>query len=212
MKENRTVDGLLVLVLLGMLLLAVIAKQSTATPVDAADSSSPYLREIPAVNIPQALRVSNWSAWDGEGSCAHAAIAALLNWQGQYDVARWWTDTYSGGETPAGLAAKANAIGLDFAETTDGDESFLEWAVNTRRGAVVAIRASYLYPDSGGYHAVCLVHMDAKDVGLLDNNDTRKIVWKSRDGFLREWQSNYWRWAVTPVYNPPPKLPWVGDQ
>jgi hypothetical protein len=82
--------------------------------------------------------------------------------------------------------------------TGENDLSFLEWAVNTRRGCGVTVK--------GGAHMVLLVHLDAKRAGILDNNFPKEIRWVPRETFLAEWYASQ-SWAVTPVYVPPPPLP-----
>ena len=156
-------------------------------------------QSYPTIDIPQDLRTRNWAP-EGEGSCVHASLVTLLHWQGQHELARWWQRKYSGGEVPEGLAAKANRIGLRFAETRNGDVGFLEWAVRTRRGACVTVE--------GGVHMVCLIHLDEQWAGTLDNNNPGQVVWQSRNAFLEEWRTSHWQWAITPVYDPPPRKPW----
>ncbi len=157
------------------------------------------VREVPVVNVPRVCRAANWTS-AGEGSCVHASLVTLLRWQGLSEHADWWASCHAGGETPVTLAPQLLAAGLDFAETRDGNVGFLEWAVRTRRGACVTVQ--------GGRHMVCLVHLDERRAGLIDNNSPEQVVWLTRQQFLDEWQSSRWRWAITPVYNPPPQPPW----
>lgn len=154
--------------------------------------------ERPTVNVPEALRQINWAARNGDGSCTWASTITLLHWQGQYELARWLRRNYSGGEYPSSWMVKADRAGLRYALTRDGDVSFLEWAMQTRRGAAVVVR--------GGAHMVNLVHLDEEWAGLVDNNAPSKVKWLKRDRFIAEWQSSN-GWALTPVYSPAAPLP-----
>ena len=94
--------------------------------------------------------------------------------------------------------------GIRFAHTVGrNDVSFLEWACSTRRGAGVTVL--------GGRHMICLVHLDEKWAGILDNNDTSRIRWVPRKTFLAEWFNSN-SWATTPVYSPAPPLPYWRDR
>ncbi len=149
--------------------------------------------EVPTVNVPPGARMSNYAG----GSCVHASIETLLNWQGLAELARWWRATHSGGEYAESFAAKLTAAGVRFAHTTAGDEEFLAWSIRTRRGCAVSWPAG---------HMVCLVHLDAARAGILDNNDTSRIRWVDRRKSIAEWKACR-GWAVTPVYSPAAPLP-----
>jgi len=158
-----------------------------------------YQVEMPTVNLEQAFRQENWLGPQREGSCVHASMIMLFRWQGRPDLADRWRQTYADGEWAENLAAKFDAEGVQYAYTqSEYDVSFLEWACNTRRGCGVTVK--------GGIHMVNLVHLDAKWAGLLDNNNIGEIKWVPRETFLSEW-FNSDSWAVTPVYAPPPPLP-----
>lgn len=151
----------------------------------------------PVVDLPQALRVSNW----GGGSCVHASTVHLLHWQGQHPLADWWRHHYQGGEYATRLHQRLDAARLRYAFTVNGDVAFLEWALRTRRGAGITY-----FPG----HAVNLVHLDETHAGLLDNNRIHEIIWIPRDEFVRRWQG-YGGWAWTLVYDPPPPLPYLSE-
>ena len=44
----------------------------------------PVKKERPTVNLPLALRQSNWQGAQGQGSCTWATMVSLLRWQGRY--------------------------------------------------------------------------------------------------------------------------------
>ena len=158
-----------------------------------------FEKEYPTFNLEQALRQKNWIGSEGEGSCVHASMTMLFNWQGRPDLAQRWRETYENGEWPDGLAEKFDREGVRYAYTVDqNDVSFLEWACNTRRGCGVTVR--------GAAHMVVLAHLDDQWAGILDNNHIDKIKWVPRETFLNEWFNSH-SWAVTPVYSPPPPRP-----
>lgn len=161
-----------------------------------------YEQERPTVNLEEVLRQSNWIGSQNEGSCVHASMIMLFRWQGRDDLADLWKANYENGEWPSALAAKFDAHDVRYAYTSyENDVSFIEWACATRRGCGVTVR--------GGAHMVIVVHMDAEWVGILDNNHIEEIKWVPRQVFLNEW-FNSESWAVTPVYTPPPPLPYKG--
>ena len=139
---------------------------------------APYTRrptpekERPVVNLPASLRQSNWEGNQREGSCVWASTISLLRWQGHYAQADWIRKNLGNGEWPTDWAAKMDKAGLRYAFVTNGDVKFLEWCVQTRRGAAVTV--------DGGSHMVNLVHLDAKWACLLDNNSTQKYIWVPR--------------------------------
>jgi len=155
-----------------------------------------YPVEVPTVNLPLSLRQSNWIE-HGYGSCVWASLISLLRWQDRDDLAATIDKNYGGGEYLPGIGKKLNAINVDYA-VARGDQGFLEWACNTRRGAAVSIRY--------GGHMVALVHINDSYVCLLDNNNTAMYVWIPRDEFMENWRQSG-GWAFTPVYSPVPPLP-----
>ena len=164
--------------------------------------------ETPQVNIPPALRQQNWTEGRNNGSCVHASAVTLWNWQGQYAWSNYWKRKYGGGEYDYRLHVRCDAEGVTYADTSDqGDEGFLEWACRTRRGCLIGIDASAIYPGSSGGHALCVVHIDSKCVGILDNNGKYKIRYLDRKSFIRAWKA-HGSWAWTPISTPPaPPLP-----
>jgi hypothetical protein len=152
-------------------------------------------KEYPTVNLPLALRQSNWG---GGGSCTWATMVSLLRWQGCYRAADWVRWNYGGGEWPDDMAAKLDAGHIRYAYVANGDVKFLEWACRTRRGCGITVM--------GGKHMVALVHLDNKWAGLLDNNDVERFIWVPRETLIAEWKASL-GWAVTPIYTPAAPLP-----
>jgi len=178
-----------------LLILVLLFAGCSQAPVGVYTSAE----ERPAVNVPLALRQSNWLGSEGSGSCVHATTITLLRWQGRNRMADHWRATYGNGEWADALAAKFDREGVRYAYTSNqNDVNFLEWACKTRRGCGVTCM--------GGSHCIALVHLDAKWAGLIDDNDTSKIIWVPRETFLAEWRtSNSWAFAV--LYAPPAPLP-----
>jgi len=155
-------------------------------------------KERPTVNVPLALRQSNWIGNQGEGSCVHATMISLLRWQYRLNTADYWRRTYGDGEYPEGLANKLDNEGIRYAYVTNGDVRFLEWAVRTRRGCGITVM--------GGAHFVALVHLDDNWAAILDNNNVSKFKWVPRATLIAEWKASH-GWAVTPIYTPAAPLP-----
>ena len=154
--------------------------------------------ERPTVNVPLAMRQSNWLGTRREGSCVHATMISLFRWQGRFNTADYWRRAFGNGSYPEDLAEKFDRAKVRYAYVTNGDVRFLEWACRTRRGCGITVR--------GGAHMVALVHFDAKWAGILDNNKIEKIIWIPRETLVAEWKASY-GWAVAPVYTPAAPMP-----
>lgn len=158
------------------------------------------VRGLRMIDVPPTMRQENWLGSSGQGSCVHASLVTLLRWQGQHTLAEQWKRGHGDGESSEGLARKLTAAGIRFAQTTDGDESFLDWALRTRRGANVVVR--------NGAHMVTLAALDDKTATLIDSNHPEQFVQLSRSVFLKDWKQSG-GWAVTPLYSPMPPSPWL---
>lgn len=171
--------------------------------------SAPAIAETPQVNIPPALRQQNWTEGRNNGSCVHASAVTLWNWQGQYAWAEYWKSKYGGGDWDSRFHDRCDAEGVTYADTYgENDVSFIEWACRTRRGCLIGIDNASLYGGNGGGHVLCVVHIDAKCVGVLNNNGKYKIEYFDRKAFIKAWKA-YGSWAWTPLtqLGPPPPLP-----
>lgn len=157
--------------------------------------------ERPVFNLPYKLRQENWLGPNMSGSCVHASFVMLLRWQGQYELADWWKGRYADGEYYDRFCRRLDAAGIKYASINNTyDPAFLDWAIATRRGCMVACM--------NGRHMVVLAHLTATQAGILDNNDIGRIHWYSREAFLKEWRESGC-WALTPVGSPvpPPLVP-----
>ncbi|MDE2102070.1 MAG: hypothetical protein KGL39_32790 [Patescibacteria group bacterium] len=158
------------------------------------------LHNLHLVDLPPEWRRKNWIGNRRQGSCVHAAMVHLLHWQGEHAAADRWQQSHANGETAEGLAVKLEAAGIRFAETRTGDESFLAWAIRTRRGAGVVVQ--------NGSHMVNLVGLDQTTATILDSNSPDQLRTQPRAEFLREWKQSG-GWAVTPVATPNAPDPWI---
>lgn len=172
--------------------------------------TSPVTAEVPTVNLPKSLWQENYKG----GSCVHASAVMLWRWQGCYEWADYWKRKYAYGENAENFHRRCDQEGVTYCDTYDeNDISFLEWSVRTRRGCLVGISNGplYGYSDKRIAHAVCLVYMDSKVVGILDNNVTPmnkagQVKYVARDAFLKDWLS-FGSWAWAPVGQLPPAPP-----
>lgn len=152
--------------------------------------------EVPAMNLPEDLRMHNYSG----GSCVHASTESHLRWLGEEEWADWWRAHYSGGESLSGLVSKLEANGFQYAYTSSGDPAFLDWCNRTRRGAVIFYKPS---------HSINFVGWDpvTHEAMLLDNNHVDHYERVPHDDFVRGWKG-YGGVAVTVIESPTPPLMW----
>jgi len=155
-------------------------------------------RELPTVNLPRELREWNW----GGGSCVHASNVMQLRWANNLELAKWWRQTYSGGESYNGLTAKLRKAKIPYYATASGDVSVLDRCIAERRGAVI-----FYYPN----HSILLVHIDAERAIVLDNNRIDRFIEIPRATFIRNWKG-YGGVAIVPqIGSPAPPIPWVSS-
>lgn len=151
--------------------------------------------EHPAMNLPRKMRQRNWigGPWQN-GSCVVASMISLLRWQGKYALANRLRRRYGGGQDFWSWNSILDREGIRYAVTYNKrNVAFLERAIKTRRGCMVAIE--------GLAHMVCLVDLTPTKACILDNNDTSRYIWRDRSEFLADWFGAH-SWALTPVYSP----------
>lgn len=152
--------------------------------------------EKPVVNLARALREWNW----GGGSCVHASNVMHLRWHDQMALAKWWRETYSGGESYNGLTAKLRRAKVPFYSTASGDVAVLERCTKERRGAVI-----FYYSN----HSILFCGIDEEHAYVLDNNRIEAFIRIPRDEFIRRWRG-YGGVAIVPELGAPrPPLPYV---
>jgi hypothetical protein len=161
--------------------------------------------ERPTVNVPSALRQSNWLDSRRHGSCALASLCTACNWEGREDISQTIRSHCGGGQSPQSLANLMVRNDIRFAWTIgDDDLEFLETALDGRRAVMVAID---LDPDTGECHMVDLVHYRRNEAWacLIDNNHPTENRWVKREVFEKDWMRTG-SWAVVPLYTPAPPL------
>lgn len=203
MRKNLSWLGLVIGVMLaGVILLTGMGCESQ--PNVAAVMPPPA--EIPVANLPPSLRQTNWShPGNGEGSCVHASSMSHFRWQGKFELAEQWRRRYAGGETAYSILNKWVANRIPFTFTEEGDPSFLEWATQTRRGAII-----WYYPS----HCVTFVgfakleeHGGQEFAFIIDNNRTGQFIAIEKWAFIRAWRG-YGGFAATALFTPAGPLPW----
>lgn len=167
-------------------------------PPGPAVNTTPRPVEVPVVNMPRGLREWNW----GGGSCVHASNLMELRWHNQLALAKWWRETYSGGESYNGLTSKLRRAGVPFYDTAAGDVAVLERCTRERRGAVI-----FYYPN----HSILFVGFHGDDAYVLDNNRIEAFIKIPKQTFIRNWKG-YGGVAIVPTLGAPaPPLPFVAS-
>jgi len=130
----------------------------------------------------------------GGGSCVYASVANTLEILGLAEQANHITAAYSGGEDSAGLHAKLDQLGWDYAATTTGDEAILDWCDRTGRGAMVTFKPN---------HVCGFLGFDRGSAVILDPNTATDYEYWPREQFLAKWR---WHggWATAVIANPVP--------
>lgn len=141
------------------------------------------ITEIPAANLPVALRPQNWTDRGGSGSCVNASTVFNLHWTNQPARADWWRRTHAGGETSTTIRRHHDSVGLRYYFTLQADPKLLDWATQTRRSCLI-----WYYPR----HCINFVgfHPDASGTvyaHLIDNNRPTQVIRVERSRFLRAW-------------------------
>lgn len=167
-----------------------------------------------AVELPREYWVKNYGRYceehkeyHGDGSCVHASLRMLLNWQGQTEIADNWLKTYpGGGEDLDSIKKKCDpyiryAVGKDY--------EWVKKACATHRGCIIgmSVEKDFLFFDwTIGYHCVVVAYADDHQVALIDPNTSEKPRWVSKEWFMKVWNKGG-HWALTPVYTPSPPIP-----
>lgn len=166
------------------------------------------MKEIPAANIPSALRYKNWPDARGSGSCVIASTCSVLEWANKPQLAEKFRKAYAGGQTETSIIKKWRENNIPFVATMrdedHGDPDFLQWTSDTRRAAII-----WYFPN----HCVTFCgfsQWEGREVAwLLDNNRKDRFIPIPKDQFLTEWRG-YGGFAATPLLAPAPSLPFQG--
>jgi hypothetical protein len=189
--------------LLFCLLLAAGCDDPQRGPGDCPDGKCPYAA-VPPMDLPVEMRQANY----GGGSCMWASTISVLMHQRQYEAAERLRQ-HAGAASVETVAAVLDRMGLLFAYTNTGDESFLQWCSDTRRGAAI-----HYYPQHAitfcGYARTPGGFPELEWAVLIDNNMPRLDIRVEKRRFLDAWR-DYGGRALTVVYTPTPPRPWYGD-
>jgi hypothetical protein len=185
----------------------------------------PPVIEQPIANIPNGVRWTNWPDAKGSGSCVIASSCSLFEWSNRPDLAKKFRQSYAGGQTEESIKKKYRANKIKFVCTCAqnhneysssrntaedrgfdyGDPAILDWATQTRRGAIIWYFDNHCVTFCGfGQH-------NGQEVAfLLDNNRTQQFIPIERNQFLRNWRSKYGGFAAVPLNVPVPPIPFQG--
>jgi hypothetical protein len=190
-----------IMLLLSFLSLAYIAGCDTA-PIEYRALTAPRA-ETPSINPPVSIRVRNWlgGASGREGSCAHASTVNMLHWQNEFDLARIWRSKYSGGEYASRLRERLDREGVKYAFTEQANLALLDYAHETRRGAVIWWKPSHACTFCGWVEINGRTH-----AVVLDNNFPERFEYTEKSQFHRLWAS-YGGFGLTVLGDPPSPPP-----
>ncbi len=99
--------------------------------------------EQPPANLPAPLHQRNWTGPLRQGSCVHASTVNHMRWLNLYELGEKWRATYSDGEYDDRLRKRLDAADVDYSFTLRADPRFLDWATESRRGAILWWKPSH---------------------------------------------------------------------
>ncbi len=159
----------------------------------------PPAREFPpAVNLPVAMRQTNW-LHQGQGSCVIASLISHVRWQNDENVAQRLRRGYGGGQTANSIQLICRKERLQFEANEAGDVEFLKWASRTRRGAIIWY---------GRAHCMTFCGFGIKNgdtvAVVLDNNRIKTPIAVPVNDFVRNWRG-FGGFALTVLGAPAPE-------
>lgn len=162
------------------------------------------IAEMPVVNPPPALRQQNrlGGPKGDEGSCVHASLRSMMRWQNQTAKSEEMWSQYSGGEYSSRLRSRLDEKGVKYAYTESGNLALLDFAHDTRRGALLWWKPSHCCTFCGW------VEIDGRTFAvILDNNKVNQYELTERSQFHRLW-AGYGGFALTTLGDPPAPPPY----
>ena len=188
-------------VIVSALILSAMLVGCDLPPPQVRAMPSPAVEQPPA-NLPASLHQRNWTGPLGQGSCVHPSTVNHLRWLNQFDLGERWRGTYSDGEYDSRLRSRLDAAGIDYAYTLKADPRFLDWASETRRGAVLWWKPSHCCTFMGW------VERDGKQyASILDNNYPGRFELTPREQFIRLW-AGYGGFAYSVIDAPASSIPY----
>ena len=163
-------------------------------------------------DLPEPLRKRNTGGRDGAGLCVFTSIMHSARYQNEERL--WDFQAKMKSEPGGGYPDKVDKMvtkygsGTVYVQHTGGNPSFLDLAIKTGRMPSVTYdgRDGVFYKGRIA-HMVNLVHIDADQAAILDNNYPTKILWTSRAEFIDRWKGNSGGWAVVLLAPPPAPVP-----
>lgn len=166
---------------------AAVCLAGCSTPAEISTKPLQAIAELPAANLPAAMRLRNWTDARGSGSCVIASSCFNHNWGGNTKRAADWRNRYAGGQTETTIRRKHDAERIPYYFTRSADPEFLRWVTRTRRSALI-----WYYPR----HCVNFVgfHTDPNRptdpnvyAWLCDNNRPAQFIRVPVSEFVRKW-------------------------
>ena len=139
-----------------------------------------------------------WRVRNPDGSCGHCSTAMHLRWLQQFDKADQWWGKYRRGEYWQRHLGRLRNEGIKYIATSDGDERILDYAIRSRRGAVV------YWPS---FHIVNFQGQAGTDIVILDNNRIQRMERHERNDWVRRWRRVSGCAFVILSGSPPPPVP-----
>ena len=132
------------------------------------------------------------------GSCGHCSTAMQLNWLQEFGKAKQWMGRYRYGERWHRHLERLRNEGIKYVATSDGDARILDYAIRSRRGAVV------YWPQ---WHIVNFQGQVGSDIIILDNNRIRRMERHERNQWVQRWRRVSGCAFVILSGSPPPPVP-----
>ncbi|MFO0939847.1 MAG: hypothetical protein U0930_03690 [Pirellulales bacterium] len=167
--------------------------------------------EVPPVNLPVAMRQHNWTRTNArgeeEGSCVFASLISHVRWQNRPKLSEYIRANFGGGEYDSRLRQKLDNIGVYYDYTVRADPRFLDWASETRRGAILWWKPYHCCTFFGWARGA-----DGRQYATIcDNNHPQQLEFVERSTFARLW-AGYGGFALTCLDDPANCIPWRSYQ
>lgn len=163
------------------------------------------------IDLPTSAHVRNFGApKDGLGLCVFASMNMAANWHHVRELEDVIHQIPEGGGYPGKVddVIKRFAPGLHYVQYEGTDPAILDKSLSEGRPACVTYGYGERYGMKTIYHMVILMHLDAKQAAILDNNFPGTYEWMPREEFMRRWKHVGGKgWAYTFLAAPPPPIP-----
>jgi hypothetical protein len=154
--------------------------------------SVPVSEVRPPAEVPVNERHSNiGNPRMGWGSCYHAAACDGLIWLGRKDIADRWYKEHQGGSNWQAICKIARGYGINCKCSGNGDETLLQEASDTRRGAAISfapLNTNGQPIHGNSLHAVWFCGYVGDYAFIIDNNFNRQYHHYHKAEFLSIWK------------------------